>query len=113
MSAGDLADPDADGVPNLVEYALGGHPGSAGSAPGPQVSVPVPSAPRLRMEVPRVADPSLTYEIWASDDLVNWGSAPVWSSTGPANASGTATFTDSADLSLRPKRFLRLKIIRE
>jgi hypothetical protein len=111
-NAGDLADPDADGIPNLVEYAIGGHPGSAASAPRLQISVPEPSVPRLQMDVPRVADPSLTYEIWASDDLVNWGSAPVWSSTGLANASGTARFTDSADLSLRPKRFLRLKIIR-
>jgi hypothetical protein len=112
-SAADLADPDADGVPNLVEYALGGNPGSAGSAPRVQVTVPTPSVPRLRMEIPRVADPSLTYEIWASDDLVNWGAAPVWTSTGPANAAGNATFTDSADLSLRPKRFLRLKVTRD
>lgn len=110
--AHDLADPDGDGIPNLVEYALGGHPGSAGSAPRVQISVPTPADPRLQMEVPRVDDPSLTYEIWASDDLITWGVAPVWSSTGSANAGGTHVFIDSADLSLRTKRFLRLKVIR-
>ena len=111
-NAQDLADPDGDGVPNLVEYALGGHPGSAGSAPRPHVSLPEPSAPRLRMEIPRVADPSLTYEIWASDDIVSWGASPVWSSTGSANAGGTAVYNDSADPALQKKRFLRLRIIR-
>lgn len=110
--AHDLADPDGDGIPNLVEYALGGNPGSSHAAPRPQAHVPEPSAPRLRIEIPRVADPSLTYEIWASDDLFNWGSAPVWSSTGSANAGGTAIYNDSADLSVQNKRFLRLKIIR-
>ena len=109
---GDLADPDGDGVPNLMEYALGGHPGLAASAPRLHVSLPVASSPRLRMEVPRVADPSLTYEIWASDDIVNWGASPVWSSTGPANAGGTAFYNDSADPALQKKRFLRLRIIR-
>ena len=111
--AADLADPDADGVPNLLEYALDGDPLSASSAPSPLLQVSglsfQPSV--LSLTFQRIADPALTYAVEATDDLA---AAPwpetIWSSQGEENTSGPVTVTDSASLASHPRRFLRLRV---
>lgn len=108
------ADPDGDGMPNLIEYALGGLPTTAGGTTMPvvQVSGVSPQSSYLTVNFRRIADPTLTYEVWASTDLVNWGSAPIWTSTGAQNTAGEITITDPAPMSENPRRFLRLRIVR-
>ncbi|MFZ4774868.1 MAG: putative Ig domain-containing protein, partial [Terrimicrobiaceae bacterium] len=107
-TAADSADPDKDGLPNLIEYATGSLPGSATSANIPRIDA---SPTNLTLTFNRIADPSLTYQVWASNNLTDWGASPVWSSTGAANTAGTFTVTDPTALSAQPRRFLRLKVL--
>lgn len=65
------ADPDRDGVPNLLEYALGGDPASPASGPRPTfdgASYAFPFDPARR-------DTEFTFE--RSEDLVTWQSVAV------------------------------------
>jgi len=104
-NAADSADPDGDGLPNLVEYALGGNPGSALSAPAPVLGVTGNSYLTLSFMRSRS---DVTYIIQGSNNL----SSP-WSdlATNPGTTGQGVTFTDSINVSSNPKRFLRLKII--
>lgn len=105
--AADLADPDFDGVPNLLEYSLGGDPRSASSNPAPALSI-AGSPAALRLVFNRVADPALTYAVQGSTDLVTW--VEVWSSAGSANTAGPVAVSDTAALSTFARRFLRLRV---
>ena len=105
-SAADSADPDHDGIPNLIEYATGSLPTTAASALPPQAGV---AGNTLAITFHRIADPTLTYQVWASSNLSDWGASPIWSSTGAANTAGEVTVTDV--LSNQPRRFLRLKVL--
>lgn len=104
--AADGADPDGDGLANLIEYATGTLPASAASARAPQAGMPGNS---LSLTFYRIADPSLTYQVWASNNLTDWGVAPIWTSTGVENTVGQVTVTDP--LASQPRRFLRLKVL--
>lgn len=104
--AGPLADPDGNGTPNLMEYALG-LPAGASSA-----SLVLPQnqlvAGRLALNFSRVADPSLTYSVEAGDSP---GVMPgIWSSSGAANIAGAVTVQDVAESSGTPTRFMRLRV---
>jgi hypothetical protein len=104
------ADPDGDGVPNLLEYALGGEPLLPNSAMLPQ---PVVIGDRLSMRVPRIADPNLLYLVEASSALTAQSWTSIWSSTGEANAGGTVTVEDTATVHEAPLRFMRLRVVYE
>lgn len=104
----DSADPDADGLANLLEYALGGAPLSAADAPRPALA---PAGGFLRLVFARIDDPLLVYSVEATSDPASaWTS--IWSSTGTANQPGPVTVTDPAPLATHPRRFLRLRISR-
>ncbi|MDX6765837.1 MAG: fibronectin type III domain-containing protein [Candidatus Methylacidiphilales bacterium] len=105
----DSSDPDGDGLDNLVEYATGSSPLDPATA-SPLALVSDPS--RLKVSFPRIADADLVYAIWASPDLANWGTTPIWTSTGVENTAGPVTVTDIQDITAALRRFLQLRITR-
>jgi hypothetical protein len=103
-----MADPDGDGVPNLLEYAFGGDPLVPGSAPLPEADV---VAGELAFTFTRIADPGLVYTVEGSDDMITWTplAVPGNPSTGEHNVAGPVTVTDPNATST-PRRFLRLRV---
>jgi len=97
------ADPDRDGVVNLMEYALGGDPLSALSAPRPETQVS--AANMLEISFLR-AGPGLTYTVLASSDLITWSEIPYT----PLAVGETQTVSDTAVLTDNTRRFLRLRV---
>lgn len=102
----DGADPDADGLVNLVEYATNTDPRVANSS---VISVGR-SGNFVTLTYTRVADATLTYTVEASNDLSAWSTVSTANnpSTGAQNLAGQVTVIDTAALTNR--RFLRLKI---
>ena len=100
----DDADPDGDGLPNLVEYALDTDPRnfSGGDPHGP---VSATGSGYLTLTFLR-ARPDATYIVQASSDLDSWSNVAV----NPGTVGQTATVTDTEPLSSTPRRFIRLKI---
>jgi hypothetical protein len=108
-AAGVSADPDGDGLVNLLVYATGTSPTTAGAS---LITIGQFNG-MLTLSFPRIADPALTYTVEASDDLGgSW--APVAASgnpsTGADNVAGNITMIDTAELATHPRRFLRLRI---
>jgi hypothetical protein len=101
--AGDQDDPDADGVPNLVEYALGGLPESSASAPQPAFSL---VSDRLKLEFIR-SRADLTYVVEGSSDVGEWRVLAM----NPGNVGESVSVSDTgADGATC--RFLRLGVHR-
>lgn len=105
----DLADPDGDGIPNFLEYALGGTPLTADPAILPAVTF---ADERLSLGFQHVGDPDLLYEVLAADDLTDDSWQTVWSSTGSANVPGFIVVGDTPPFPAPPTRFLRLRVSR-
>ncbi|MEI6862594.1 MAG: cadherin repeat domain-containing protein, partial [Verrucomicrobiota bacterium] len=101
-----MADPDGDGVSNLLEYALGRSPNVAESAP-PFTMAAEGGNMVYRFTRPRTAT-GLTYQFQSSTDLVTWthiATVPVVEST--------AALLDTLSLTLpanTPTYFLRLQV---
>jgi hypothetical protein len=100
-------DPEKDGIPNLLEYALRGDPLTSDPAILPQPSF---SSNRLSLTFMRHADPDLLYQVEAGDDLAQPSWPAIWSSTGAANTAGQVIVEDIQTISGHPRRFLRLRV---
>jgi autotransporter-associated beta strand protein len=112
------ADPDGDGIANLVEYATNTSPIAA----TPSAVVQGTNAGRLTLTFPRIDDPALTYTVEGRNDLVTGSWLPITPAAGNnptfgfagANPAATETVSetviDSVLISGQPKRFLRLSI---
>lgn len=120
--SGDLADPDADGLPNLIEYLMDAGPKTASTARTPQL---------VTVNVGGVDYPALQFVTarWANDVAISVESAPAidgpWMSIGvdapslrvslqtdtPAAGLDTRVVRDALPLSSGP-RFLRLRATR-
>lgn len=98
------ADPDGDGLANLLEYATGGNPLVGG--PSPLVLNRLGESVVLAFN--QIADPELRYRIEATDDL---GISPwpdvVFDTSGVANVDDLI----EASILIRPgRRFFRLRV---
>ena len=96
------ADPDQDGIVNLMEYALGGDPVSALSAPRPEPQV---AGSKLQISFLR-ARSELIYTVQGSSDLTTWTDIPYT----PVAAGATQVVDDTVNLSANTRRFLRLRV---
>jgi hypothetical protein len=112
--AGELDDPDRDGIPNLLEYALGMDPNQASSSGLPVCAV---SGDYLTLSFNRqkYAD-DITYGVEAVGNL-NSSWVEIWNSIsipygGGSNPSQLVIVQDTVPVSDAPKRFMRLKVIK-
>lgn len=105
-SAANTADPDGDGIANLLEYALGTSPTAANGLP---VTQGLDSSGRVTLTFTPVVDSTLTYAIQATTEL-----SGTWSvvQTYPGFTTATpVTFVDSLVVgSANPRRFVRLVV---
>lgn len=99
---GHTADPDGDGLSNLLEYALGGNPLVADNSKSPQLGL---NEDRLTLSFFR-AQGELTYTVQASTDLTHWTTL----ATNPGNVGEEVTVTDDDTVIHHTRRFLRLHI---
>lgn len=101
-TAANTADPDGDGMTNLMEYALGLNPQSAESSPITHTI----SEGLVQITFTR-ARSDLNYYVDASDDLLTWSVL----ATNPGAVGETVTVTDFVPLTTStPRRFLRLRV---
>jgi len=108
MSA-DNADADADGWPNLVEYALGTSPTQRNLEAGITSGRTVPSPGFLYLQVKRgTRRPDVTLRVETSGDLVNWASGPT-TTTVMADTDGELSVRDNTAAGAAGPRFMRLK----
>ncbi len=117
--SGDLADPDGDGIPNLLEYALNLDPRAARTTGLPTVGQTMLGGQQyLTLTYTQVMGATgITYLPQASGDLSTWngGSGYTVAVSTTANADGatqTVVVRDAVPLSGATRRFLRLQVSR-
>ena len=112
------ADFDGDGVANLMEYALGGNPTDKDAAtvrPDFQLS----NDYVIHTHNERTDDPSLTYTVEWTDDLVNASGVMGWATDGvefvdeSVHSNALKTVTNRIPSSGKDQQFIRLKIEQE
>ena len=102
------ADPDADGLANLQEYAFGSNPNNGGSVVRPEVGN---AGGYLTIAVPRSTNATdVTYVVESGGDLLTWSPLTNLSAVNPAPAGSTVTVTNVVPMSSAPAGFLRVKI---
>ncbi len=99
------ADPDGDGLANLLEYAFSTSPVAGDASDAFALGR---SGNFLILSFLQPGDASLTYTVEASNDL-----AGAWSTVhtfDPFTVEGPGNYTDTVDLATAPRRFLRLRV---
>ena len=103
-ASANLADPDGDGMENLLEYAFGSLPNDPASTFRPAAQLSTGTLPELRISFVRFrAD--LIYIVQASSDLLVWNDI----ATNPGAVGATVSVTDLPPPGAT-QRFLRLKV---
>lgn len=108
-SAADTFDADADGLPNLIEYALGKNPLIVDSANVISADTVIQSGqPRLRLNfTPAIVD-GLVYTIQSSSDLLIWENIIL--PPAELNPGLPYTYIDNVNISDTSRRFVRLRV---
>ncbi len=117
--SGDLADPDGDGIPNLLEYALNLDPNAASAAGLPTAGqTTVGGSQYLTLTYTRViAATGITYQPQVSGDLSTWNggpgyTAPVSTTNNPDGMTQTVVAQDAVAMTAGGRRFMRLQVSR-
>jgi hypothetical protein len=124
---GDTADPEGDGIPNLIEYAYGFSPVATNSATSGLDVGSTESGANAVVTITFRRDPravDLTYALETSSDLLNWSTPPIVQSVAGGIPTGTGYVTESDIFAEAPirlvtaqetmtspaKKFVRLRI---
>ncbi|MDB6139523.1 MAG: Na-Ca exchanger/integrin-beta4, partial [Verrucomicrobiaceae bacterium] len=114
--SGDLADPDHDGLPNLLEYAFGFDPKGFNVMTYQSVYVQnIGGTNYLTFAIRRsLSDTDLTYTPQSGPSIGTWSGVPVQVGTAFSNGDGTetVTFRDTVPTSTVARRFMRLQVTR-
>ena len=106
--SGATADPDGDGLPNLLAYGLGHDPLPPRSVHTGQLTASVSTSNTVALVFERVDDPALLYAVESSSDLKTWST--LWTSFGAQNTDGPIMI-EGPDAGETPL-FFRLRITR-
>jgi kumamolisin len=118
--AGDAADPNNNGVPNLLEYAFNSNPLQTGTEPLPVVSM-VQSGGQTYLAITYTqlnTDPNLTYTVQVTGDLTQqtdqWHSGSTYTTVvvPPVSTGNTSQVTVRDNTPITPgiKRFIRVQV---
>jgi hypothetical protein len=99
--SGDLADPDRDGLVNLLEYAFAFDPKADSSAVMPKIERAGDSV-KLTFPVPRS---TLTYTVEKSTDLGSWSTGGITLSTSAGKTTATVPISSG------PRAYLRIVVV--
>lgn len=107
------ADPDGDGIENLLEYALGSDPLAPSVFDLPiQSIVNVGGEDYLTLTFTRpVGIAGVDYVVEESADLVDWDSGPVELASSVEDGLKIVTYRDSMPMTENERRFLRLRVV--
>ncbi|VGO15466.1 Arylsulfatase [Pontiella desulfatans] len=107
---GDSTDMDGDGVPDIVEYALGGDPAHRGEIEMPSLAV---NEGALTYAHLRRKGQSLTYDVKVADDLFStWQPAPLWATETVDRGNGFEVVLQTLDIDpgVVSNQFIRLDV---
>ncbi len=107
--SGDLADPDGDHIPNLLEYALASDPNTSGTE-GNLTAAIVNNQLQLYFRR-NISATNLTYIVQTGDTIGHWTPLMTYTLANGwfANTAG-ATFTESAATGVSPDRYVNVTI---
>jgi hypothetical protein len=107
-----MADPDADGVPNLLEYALGGDPNTPNTIPLLESGLAdINGQTYWTVQIDRNPDAhDILFDFETSDDLIDWHGGPGHIEI-LEDAPGHIRVRSTAPLSESPIRFIRYRVI--
>jgi hypothetical protein len=113
-SAADTADPDGDGLINIIEYAFNTDPNVANASPISYAVAGGHLTVIFKRTHPAPAD--ITYLVEVTDDLTSgyWSSGPSYTSeavTDNGDGTETVTVTDLSVIGSSPAHFLRVQIV--
>lgn len=104
------ADPDGDGIVNLLEYALAGNPLVASSATAPKLGIVTrETGYHLTLTFLR-ARPDLIYTVVASNNLAPDSWPVIATNPGEVDLNNPVTVTDPQPIATNPHRFLHLRV---
>jgi len=119
--AGDMVDAEADGIPNILEFALNGNPTINSHGVLPTIGS---TSGRLELHFARPTAVDLNYAVQASHNLTSWtniatlaANSSIWIGSAEVNeindgAVIIVTVRDSNPIQTTPVRFVRLAVSR-
>jgi len=113
LVSGPSADPDGDGVPNLLEYAFAGDPLASDRSVLPAGEVLTVNGQKYLALTYRqsLSAPDVTYHVESSSDLVSWAPAATETVTSIENDDHELiTVRKTETLGSSPRKFLRIRV---